>query len=908
MSTNVALYRYDAADSGLDPTETVLTPANVYATSFGKQFTTAVDGNVYAEPLYVSGVNITTGSYQGTHNVVYVATENDSLYAIDGGNGEVLWKDSFLSVSTSGVPIGSGAGEMTVSTVSTSEVGSGNISPQYGITGTPAIDANAGYLYVVANTNDVYYGQSTAPHCVYTLYKVNLSNGTFAFAVIADTTYNSNGTFDYTGQYNSGPYVDGNGDGAITNAGGQSVVYFNALRQMFRPAVELVTLDGSEQVVLSSASHGDTSPYHGWLLTYNATTLALTGVLNATPNSTPDEGGGDGGMWMGSAVACDGLGDLYFETGNGSFDPYSANFPNPSALTTPNGNPGLPIDGDYGDSFVKVQVDTVHDSPANQNVNGWGLQVVNYFTPSDQAALDSADEDLGSGAPTLLPQSAGSAAHPFLLVGGGKEGTLYLIDRGTDNTTMTMGEFHADTDDAVQEQGDAVNGILSAPPISTATCTSPPATTAGRCTSSRSTTRNSRWRARRPTIMGASTARRRSPPTARRTASCGTWPSKRTSCGPTRRRTSATRSTTSSTVSGDALPSSSVLKFSVLTVANGNVYVGTSGSLVMYGLNTPPKAPPAAPSSLAATTTTDVTAVSLSWTNNETNPANVSAFEVQRSTDGANFTQAGAVGESQTTFVDTSVAPFTTYYYRVSASNAAGTSAFTNVATVTTLGQPAVGGGDGLLGKYYAGTNSANFSNPPTSPGFTRVDPQIDFDDTGSETNWNFPNGFGDTDFEVQWTGELQAQYSEPYTFYTNSESGVELFVNGQELINDFSAHAETYDTSSPITLVAGQSYAVEIVYKQSTSQSAAAMYLYWSSQHTARGRFRRASCSPARRRPRPRTCKSRRFRATKPSLPGPAIPPTRKGSKSTAAWATRARFRPLPTRLLPPLSTWIRA
>ena len=326
LSTSVALYRYDAADSGLDPNETVLTPANVYATSFGKQFTTAVDGNVYAEPLYVSGVNITTGSYQGTHNVVFVATENDSLYAIDGGSGTVLWQDSFLTVSTSGVPIGSGAGEMTVSTVSTAEVGSSNISPQYGITGTPAIDAGAGYLYVVANTNNVYYGQSTAPHCVYTLYKVNLSSGTFTFTVIADTTYNSNGTFVYTGQYNSGPYVDGNGDGAITNAGGQSVVYFNALRQMFRPAVELVTLNGQEQVVLSSASHGDTSPYHGWLLTYNATTLALTGVLNATPNSTPDEGGGDGGMWMGS-VASDGLGDLYFETGNGSFDPYSATFP-----------------------------------------------------------------------------------------------------------------------------------------------------------------------------------------------------------------------------------------------------------------------------------------------------------------------------------------------------------------------------------------------------------------------------------------------------------------------------------------------------------------------------------------------------------------------------------------------------
>ncbi len=289
----------------------------------------------------------------------------------------------------------------------------------------------------------------------------------------------------------------------------------------------------------------------------------------------------------------------------------------------------------------------------------------------------------------------------------------------------------------------------------------------------------------------------------------------------------------SSTVSADALPSSSILKFSVLTVANGDVYVGTSSSLVMFGLKTPPAAPPAAPSSLAATVTTDATAVSLSWTNNETNPANVSAFEIQRSTDDVNFTQVGTTGESQTTFLDTSVAPFTTYYYRVSAGNAAGTSAFSNVATVSTQGQPAVGGGDGLLGKYYAGTNSANFSNTPT---FARVDPVIDFDDTDGENNWKFPGSFADTDFEVQWTGELQAQYSEAYTFYTASESGVELFVNGKELINDFTAHGETDDTGAPaIALVAGQSYAIEIVYIQSSSQSGAAMYLYWSSQHTAR-------------------------------------------------------------------------
>jgi len=118
LSINVTLYRYDAASSGVDATETVLTPANVVAGSFGKQFTTPVDGQVLAQPLYMSGVDITTGA-GGTHNVVFVATEHDSLYAIDAGSGQVLWKDSFL-VAASGV---------TVTSVPSGDVNSGDISP-----------------------------------------------------------------------------------------------------------------------------------------------------------------------------------------------------------------------------------------------------------------------------------------------------------------------------------------------------------------------------------------------------------------------------------------------------------------------------------------------------------------------------------------------------------------------------------------------------------------------------------------------------------------------------------------------------------------------------------------------------------------------------------------------------------
>ncbi len=135
----------------------------------------------------------------------------------------------------------------------------------------------------------------------------------------------------------------GTGDGSI-NVGGQNRVYFNSLRQMFRPAVAL--LNG--QVVLGSASHGDNGPYHGWMLTYNATTLALTGVLNTTPN------GGLGGIWQGGdPIVTDPQGFFYFQTGNGTFNQSSNNF----------NAQGFPIDGDYGDSFVKVAVDPTTSRP-----------------------------------------------------------------------------------------------------------------------------------------------------------------------------------------------------------------------------------------------------------------------------------------------------------------------------------------------------------------------------------------------------------------------------------------------------------------------------------------------------------------------------------------------------------------
>jgi hypothetical protein len=150
-------------------------------------------------------------------------------------------------------------------------------------------------------------------------------------------------------------------------------------------------------------------------------------AFNDTPN------GEEGGIWQsGGSPVADAQGNLYFETGNGTFD------------TTLNAS-GFPSNGDYGDSFVKLAPDPT-SSPLNQNVNGWGLKVVDYFTPQNQDNLDKGDVDLGSGGPILLPDSVGSTAHPHLMIGAGKQGRTYLLDR--DN----MGKYDPTTDHVVQEQ------------------------------------------------------------------------------------------------------------------------------------------------------------------------------------------------------------------------------------------------------------------------------------------------------------------------------------------------------------------------------------------------------------------------------------------------------------------------
>ena len=412
-SVNMLTYHNDNSSTGENLAETILTPANVNSTSFGKLFSTYVDGQVYAQPLYMSGVTITTGPKPGTHNVVFVATEHDYVYAIDADNGQILWQDSFINPAAGITPVPS------------EDTNTNDLAPEIGITSTPVIDPSTGTLYLTAKTKEVIAGNS---HYIYRLHALSIADGTEKFGgpvVIGDTISNDLSTYTYV----SGPSVKGTGDGSING-----VVTFNALRQLQRPALTLV----NGTIYIGFGSHGDNPPYHAWILGYNPTTLQLTAVFNASPN------GSDGSVWQsGGKIAADAQGNLYFMTGNGTFD------------TTLNAN-GFPSLGDYGDSFVKIAVDPT-SSPAHPNINGWGLKVVDYFTPSNQQTLNDKDLDLGSGGPLLLPDSAGSASHQQLLVGAGKQGTIYLIDRNN------MGKFHPNADHVVQELPNAIDGSFDTP-------------------------------------------------------------------------------------------------------------------------------------------------------------------------------------------------------------------------------------------------------------------------------------------------------------------------------------------------------------------------------------------------------------------------------------------------------------
>jgi fibronectin type 3 domain-containing protein len=811
LSTSVTSYHNDNASTGGNLTETLLTPGSVKVGTFGKQFATPVDGQVYAQPLYVPGVNITGGRFAGTHDVTYVATEHDSLYAIDAHGGNILWQVSFLDPATSGAAL---TGATSITSVPNADVNSGDIQPEIGITSTPVIDPAQHALFVLTKTKQVVAGQT---HYVAGLFKIDIQSGAvLTSTVIADTIYQG-GNYTYrtnaTATAAQDPFTVGTGDGVIT-VGGQSRVYFNALREMSRPGVVLY----NGRIYTAWASHGDNGPYHGWVLGFDENTLATTAAFNTTPN------GGLGGIWQGGDITpVDSAGNFYFETGNGTFDGDK----NSSGQTTGLDANGFPAKGDYSDSFLKVSLDPA-TGPGNQNINGWGMKVADYFTPFNNHALDSVDRDLGSGGPLLLPDAVGNATHPHLFVGAGKEGKIYLIDR--DN----MGKFDPNTDHVVQEQASTLSGVLNAPALFYDGTTyriyflpgynndKAKSYTIANGTFSTAPTSQS------PDTYGYLPG---SPSISANGTSNGILWAIDTGSSTVRAydaKNLATELWTSAQGTGNGLLGTAI-KFSVPTIADGEVFVGTSSALVAYGPPVVPTAGPAAPTNLTAVSPNYQT-VNLAW---QDNASNEDYYTILRSTDNVTFTAIGQASANAQSYADTTnLLAQTTYYYKVVAHNgfAGGTdSAPSNTATVTTPTPPPLGTGDGASATYFNDTNGNHLVSPAA---LTRVDPQI-------KTDWGNGSpgtGIGVDNFSARWTGRIQAQFSETYTFYTNSDDGVRFYIKPvasgtyTTLINDFTDHGPTED-SGTITLSAGQYYDFKMEYYEAGGGAVA--QLSWSSTST---------------------------------------------------------------------------
>ena len=378
---SVLTYQYDTSRAGANLNESVLTKANVTVGRFGKLFSYPADGYIYGQPLYLPGVPV---PQKGVHDVVFVATEHDSVYAFDadtnaGPNSAPLWHVSFINP---------GAGVTTVPYLDTS---CSQIYPELGITSTPVIDPASGTIYVVAMTKETSGPTTTYVHRLHAL----------------DVA---------TGAEKPGSPVAIQASVPGTGEGGSTVVF---RAKDYKQRAGLVLSNGI--LYTAWASHCDIGQYHGWLIAYDAGTLRQTAVYNNTPN------GNEASFWAGGAApAVDAAGNIYVVGGNGTFDA---------------GGKGP----DVGESFLKLST-------------SGGLALADYFTPFNYDSLNQSDLDVGSAGVALLADEAGSPQHAHLMVGAGKEGRIYLLDR--DN----LGKVQAGSDSQiVQSLPGAIGGLFGNP-------------------------------------------------------------------------------------------------------------------------------------------------------------------------------------------------------------------------------------------------------------------------------------------------------------------------------------------------------------------------------------------------------------------------------------------------------------
>lgn len=372
----------DNLRTGANLAESQLDTSNVNARQFGKLFSRAVDGQIYAQPLYVPGVSLPG---VGKRNVIYVATQHNSVYAFDADDPKAskpLWQVNLgPSVPTPNSDFGNRTGRFT------------NVAPEIGITSTPVIDLKTNTLYAVAFTKDT--PKQGRYRYVHRLHALDITTG--------------------RPRGSSPTIISGSvpGRGAANVKG---VIAFDSGQHIQRASLLL----SNGRILVAFAGFADTPPYHGWLFSYDAATLARLAIFNTTPN------GAEGGIWQsGQGPAADSNGDIFLTTSNG---------------TSNASKRGI----DYGDSALRL-------SPLARQPHSLG--VADWFTPYNQPSLAQYDMDFGNCGPLLIPNTN-------LLVQGTKhKGWIYIVDR------TNMGHFRSGSDSQIVQSFRVSDGSVFGSPI-----------------------------------------------------------------------------------------------------------------------------------------------------------------------------------------------------------------------------------------------------------------------------------------------------------------------------------------------------------------------------------------------------------------------------------------------------------
>ena len=658
-----------------------------------------------------------------------------------------------------------------------------DIDLELGILGTPVIDPDTNYMYFVAANKDADGSYHNRLHVISIITGVDVVPS-------VDIQARARGT----------------GDDSYRDATLTWWVPFNAMRENQRPGMLLLpdprskSVDArvrakylhSKVVYISWASHNDIRPYHGWMIGYviepSTGLLAQAGVYNSTPNGT------EGGIWQsGQGPTADADGNIYIMTGNGSSTVNQA------------------FGADMAETFVKLTPSAIDAS----------LKVTDWFMPYNFDSLNAADADLGSSGVLIVPGTN-------YIVGGGKQSLMYVLNKAN------LGRYTPGSDNIHQEFQAGVGHIHGSPVYYNSPMLGPMIYVWSEADAAHAYRFNPGTGLFNPTPQSTSrevvpngmpgamlslSANGSIPNTAVLWATMPLSGDANNAVVPGIVRAydanNLTRELWDSTMNKADTPGS-LSKFTPVTVANGKVYVPTfSGQVVVYGGLPMPTSVPAAPT-LKSALAGDA-AVSLSWAA----AAGARTYKLYRGTAPGNEVPV-ASGISDTTFTDTSLVNGRVYYYQAAASNALGDGPKSNELSAIPAAPP-VGSGSGLLGQYYDGTALSG------SPLYTRIDPTLNYDWNGNSPQ---PGVVPAANWSARWTGYVQPQYSEAYTFYATADDGIRLWVNNALIADGWRDQGPTTYTGT-IPLSAGSKYKIEVDYYQGGGGSYTS--LEWSSARTQR-------------------------------------------------------------------------